>query len=419
MVAVLAVVVQHATHQGPVSHPELGPAPFTFSVQAGAATLLVISAFFVCCTVRRDRPLRWWWNRVSRLLPPYLVAVVLTYLLVVLVAVPDWYRPTTGDLVGNLLLAQAWWPDVHYVDGSYWTLPVQLLAFTSAAVLWPIRWMRGWRAPLTLWALVVVPMALRLLWRTDDASQLVRSVYDGLGLYRAHLFAAGVGIWLWSRRRLRGWHLSALVGAVLVGHEVQTDDRPSTVAVGVVLGLVCLAAAGPDWPFARFLGRPVAFLSGISYGVYLLNQEIGYLVARVLLDHGVGPWSRLAATVATAVLLGWLLTALVERPAHRWLTGRVGDRLAHAGRAVGLRAGWGIRLALALRLRWALRISAGLGRLPTASRPGDQIQGGSSGSSPASAIPSPRPVSQASTLAARPLIEVGVPLAEGASSHTR
>nr|BFF03630.1 hypothetical protein GCM10020241_53050 [Streptoalloteichus tenebrarius] len=355
---------------------------------------------------------------MSRLMPPYLVAVLVTYALVVLVAAPDWYRPTLGDLLGNLLLAQAWWPDVHYVDGSYWTLPVQLLAFTAAAVLWPLRWMRGWRAPLTLWAIVVVPTLLRLTWRTDDASQLVRSVYDGLGLYRTHLFAAGVGIWLWSRRRLRGWHLTLLLGAVLLAHEVQTKDRPSTIAVGVMLGLVCLAAAGPDWTFARFLRQPATFLAGISYGVYLLNQEIGYLLARLLLDRGAGPWTRLLATVAAAILLGWLLTTLVERPAHRWLTGPVADRLATAGRAAGLRAGWGVRLALALGFRWAVRI-AGLHQLPAPRGSAGQIQGGRSGSSPARAIPSPRPVSQASTLAAWPLTETGFPLTGERTSHTR
>ncbi|GGM70522.1 acyltransferase [Longimycelium tulufanense] len=405
VLAVFAVVVQHATHQGPASHPELGPAAFTMSLQFGASTLLVVSAFFVCATIRRGRPLRWWWNRVARLLPPYLAAVLFTYAVVDLAAIPGWYHPNKVDLVGNLLMVQAWFPDVHYVDGAYWTLPIQLIAFTAAALLWPSRWMRGWRGPATLWAIIVVPMLLKE-WRTGDAPQLMQSLYDGLGTHRAHLFGAGAAIWLWSRNRLASWHLAALLVAVLMAQEVQASDLPSTTAFGVMLLLVCLAASGPDWEVAttRPLRRPIQFLAGISFGVYLLNQDVGYVTARWLLDRGAGPWTRLLAVIALAVLLGWLLTVLVERPVHRLLTGPVVRPLATLRRSVGLGERWGTRFAQALRLGRALGEENRRERERAVSAEPDQAQGGSSGSSPASVLPSPRPVSQASTAEAPPRI---------------
>ncbi|WP_337662133.1 acyltransferase family protein [Actinoalloteichus sp. AHMU CJ021] len=329
VIAVLAVVFQHATHQVTINHPELGDPPFRFSLQIGAATLLTISAFFVCETVRRGNTPRWWWNRVARLLPAYVVAVLFTWAAFAALAPADWYVPTPWDVAGNLLLLQSWLPSVHYVDGAYWTLPVQLMAFTAAALLWPRGRWNTWHAPALIWAVVLVPLGLRLLY-TPDSPQWFRLLFDGLGLHRAHLFAAGAAIWFWSRRRLGGWHLTALLGVLLVAHEAHSADLASTVAFGVLLVLISLAAGGPDWdnPVLMTFARPIRWIGGISFGVYLLNQEVGYLLSSVLLTSGVtSSWVRLAAVVAQAILLGWLLTKLVERPAHRWLTRRLPELL--------------------------------------------------------------------------------------------
>jgi peptidoglycan/LPS O-acetylase OafA/YrhL len=100
----------------------------------------------------------------------------------------------------------------------------------------------------------------------------------------------------------------------------------------VMLGLIAAAARGPDWDVAalRLLRRPIAWLAGISYGVYLVHQQLGFVLARVLVENGFGGWSRLVLVFAAAVVAGWALTVLVERPAHRWLTRRRRQRPAVA-----------------------------------------------------------------------------------------
>src|SRR5262249_29566078 len=157
-----SVVFQHITHQAPINHPELGPYPVVLPLQFGASTLIVISAYFVCVTVRRGNTMRWLGKRLARVLPAYLVAVLVTYLVSRLAAVVinqyrfsgslgllfgdpiaatggpayPWYLPDGQDLIGNLLMVQAWSPEFHWVDAAYWTLPAQVTAFTAAAILW-------------------------------------------------------------------------------------------------------------------------------------------------------------------------------------------------------------------------------------------------------------------------------------------
>ncbi|WP_410574546.1 acyltransferase family protein [Amycolatopsis sp. cmx-4-61] len=365
VVAVLAVVLGHVTHQGALLHPELTGYPIRVTAQFGAAILLVISAFFVCASLRKGDPGRWLWNRVARLVPAYLVAVLVTYVVTrwaaisfsglpyppgvtgFLFGVPQgpptnpapWYIPTWLDLVTNLGMVQEWgirWDAFYYLDGSYWTLPVQLMAFTGAALLWPRSWRTHRLTVGLLWALILVPLALRfVVFPPGTTGPVVETFYYGLGLHRLHVFAIGVAIWLWAQRRLATWHAALFVAAAVAAQDLQVfpfhvalpQDAlrwPSTIGFAVLLLLVCVAARGPDWRFPGLarIAPAVTWLAGISYGLYLVHQELGYILARALLDLGLPGWLRLLAVIGAAVLAGWAVTAGVERPAHRWLTNR-------------------------------------------------------------------------------------------------
>ncbi|ADJ47823.1 hypothetical protein AMES_5998 [Amycolatopsis mediterranei S699] len=365
VVAVLAVVLGHVTHQGALLHPELTGYPVRVTAQFGAAILLVISAFFVCASLRKGNPGRWLWNRVARLVPAYLVAVLVTYVVTrwaaisfsglpyppgvtgFLFGVPQgppanpspWYIPTGPDLVANLGMVQEWgirWDAFYYLDGSYWTLPVQLMAFTGAALLWPRSWRTHRLTVGLLWALILVPLTLRFaVFPPGTASPVVETFFYGLGLHRLHVFAVGVAIWLWARRRLETWHAALFVAAAVAAQDLQVfpfhvalpqdaQRWPSTIGFAALLLLVCLAARGPDWRFPGLarIAPAVTWLAGISYGLYLVHQELGYILARALLDAGLPGWLRLPVILGAAVLAGWAVTAGVERPAHRWLTTR-------------------------------------------------------------------------------------------------
>ncbi|MFD1147395.1 acyltransferase family protein [Saccharothrix hoggarensis] len=371
--AVLCVLLQHATHAGPSAHSELGSAAFVFSLEFGASTLVVISAFFACASLAKGEPARFLRNRLARLVPAYVVAATFTYTFLRYAAPEGWSPMGPRDLLFNVLMLQNWFPDVHVVDFSYWTLPVQVTGFVAGALL--ASRLRGRALKVGLWALVVVPVALR-----DAAADpgVLQTLFNGLGMHRAQLFAIGVGIWLWSRGRLGDRHLFALLTAALMAQSGHTGDFESTVGLGVALIGVCAAAGGRDWDIApvRALTRPIKWLAGISYGVYLVHQQIGYVV--MLRVAALGPWAQLAAFTGAAVVLGWLLTKYVERPAHRVLT--------------------------------TSRRPALVGLLLTARLHSAQSHLGSVGAVPFSRAPLWRPVTHASTSAAAPLTTGDAPL---------
>lgn len=335
---VTLVMLYHATFLSVYLHPELLPRTFVFPYQVGASLLLVISAYFACVTIGRGTLLRYWWGRIARLFPPFLAAVLVIYLIMRWAAVEGWFYPTTDDLVANWLMLWNWKPaDYFFIDGSHWTVPLQLMGFTAAALLFRTRWGHGKRIIRVLWAAVLVPIAQWPL-RVSDPPEVYRTIVDGIGVHRWHLFVAGVAIWLWSTHRISHPHFAALLGSCMLGQALHNysetpeglvADWGSTVAVCVGMVVVALTARGPDWNrvIPDWLGRRFTWFAGISYGVFLVHQTVGYVVSRELQDLGFGPTLQTLAMVCTGVCLGWALTRFVERPTHRFLM-RTYDRLA-------------------------------------------------------------------------------------------
>ncbi len=328
---VVLVMLYHATFLSTCLHPELGPRGFVFPYQVGASMLLVLSAYFACVTIGRGSLLRYWWGRIARLLPPFFAAVVIIFLLLRAFPAPGWFYPLGGDLPSNLLMLWNWKPqDYLMMDGSHWTIPLQLMAFTLAPLLYRGRWGHGKRLVWVLWIAVLLPIA-QWWFRISNPPEPYRVLADGFGFHRWHLFVAGVAIWMWSTRRLSTRHFTGLFSMCMVAHALHNFTRTptgdlyadwgSTVAVCIGLVVVALTARRPDWErgIPRWAHRPIQWFAGVSYGVFLMHQTVGYLVIRTLHDLGLPDGLQTVGLLGTGVLLGWLLTRLVERPMHRFL----------------------------------------------------------------------------------------------------
>lgn len=336
---VLLVILYHSTFIGPLVYHDIIPKNVAFPHQVGASLLLVLSAYFVAATVRRGGArrggtARWCWGKVARLMPAFFVATVNAWLFLRYLAPGGWYYPDERDLLANLLMLWHWDPRWGFVDGSYWTIPVQLMAFCLAAAMWRSPLGRGVALRVVIWAALIVP-ALQwhhLATRAPGSSYAL--LVDGVGIFRWHLYVAGVAVWMVSTGRLRRRHFVAIEVVAMAEHALQTSIidpvagwTTDWTAVGLVsLGVVAMTAAalGPDWdrwiPLAG--RRAITWLAGISYGVYLTHQTVGYVVMRRAQELGVGPTLQTGLMILTGVLAGWLLTRYVERPLHarlmRW-----------------------------------------------------------------------------------------------------
>ncbi|WP_433038328.1 acyltransferase family protein [Actinomycetospora sp. CA-053990] len=350
----LMVVLYHGTFIAPLVYHQFAPRILVFAHQIGASLLLALSAYFVAAGLSDPAraTARWWWSRVTRLLPAFVVATLLAFAALRWLAPAGMFHPSLYNLVTNLVMLWNWNGVRHwfYVDPSYWTLPLQLMAFSLAPLLRRSRLGRGRGLRVLLWAAVLVPLAQWPLEQT--AGPIYDTVADGLGLYRWHLFVAGVTVWMLATGRVRRGHGAALLATCVAAHAVQigtllqhgglATDPWSVLGVGLGLLAMTAAAIGPD--VAAWLPGPVVravtSLAGCSYGIFLVHQTLGdVLMLRLQEDFGAGPGLQLAAMLLNGVAVGALLTRFVERPAHRallrtWDRRHEPDRLPAVSRGV-------------------------------------------------------------------------------------
>lgn len=320
MVALGGVLLFHLTYVGPTGYPGIPAAPFAWRHSFGTAVLLITFGYFAASTLDNQPIRQWLRQRLIQLLPAYILAVLAVFVLMRLFAPDDLGsgRPTYGDLVGNLFLLQQLLPNVNAIDESTWIVPVQVAGCVAMALATRRFGPRG--HAVVLWSVVLVPLVVDQLWMRHDSPLWLYTLITGTGLLQAHLLVIGIAIWLWSARRMATAHFVLLVAAAFLAEQLEPPPT-SILLIALMTGLMCLTVRGPTFtvPGLRGLARPVSWLAGCSYGIYLVHQSIGYLIEERLVMMGAGGWLWVSAPFAVAVVLGWALTVGVQRPALRLL----------------------------------------------------------------------------------------------------
>lgn len=263
---------------------------------AGVYVFFIISGYLIPRILSREeyRPalfVRYLAKRVTRLHPPYLAALLITFFLSALAA-----RVKGADFNWSLgdLAAQAFYIGLPPDNPVFWTLQLELcfyifLGATFTLLNSPtsgIRW-ATFLSPCVLWSLGL----------------------DALFLKFVSFFLLGIALEQYQRRAIGGEEFSLKVVSATVFMWAATS------ALGVVVGLITLVfIAMPTratWP------RPVLGFGAISYSFYLLHYPVGVKflnLAVARLPHV--PSSLLAlAAFGASLLAAWTLHRAVEKPA--------------------------------------------------------------------------------------------------------
>jgi peptidoglycan/LPS O-acetylase OafA/YrhL len=278
----------------------------------GVELFFIISGFVILMTLERSRTWRdFAFSRISRLYPAYWAAVTFTVVVAWVGRKP--HRLWLGGFLTNLTMLQKFigWPDL---DEVYWSLAVELgfyalmLAIFAAGGLARVEMFSvGWLAvalgvpPLATSLGLPLPQWLRLLMVATYAPLFIA----GMVLYRAR--SSGFTA---ARTAL----LVTCVGAEFVALGVETG-------VVVTVFVLCLVAAVLGH-LQRLCVRPLLWLGAISFPLYLLHRNNGYLLMDNLYAIGVPPAICMAVAIAASLALASAFTYGIERPAmtqlRRW-----------------------------------------------------------------------------------------------------
>ncbi|WP_422370076.1 acyltransferase family protein [Hoeflea sp.] len=275
-------------------------------------------------------------GRVARLYPAHLVAMTITAI------VMAWWAqaPMTTDLaqwIANLtMLAPAF--GQPFMDGAYWSIVIEIIfygwvmigLFTGALPRHTELAVSGWLVLILLNNLLVGSRGVELLFLTE---------------YGAY-FAFGAMVWRLSDQGATAWRL-LLAGTAMVltfhAAEIQRLDvllrlgdsgsaLQLIIANGAIIAVFLVAvllgsriAAGP-W---------MLVLGAISYPLYLVHQNAGYILINVS-TPSMGKWLAAGLALTASLAVSWWIATSVEPRARklvRALFAPVGRFLPRTGRA--------------------------------------------------------------------------------------
>lgn len=310
--AAMAVVLFHYTYNGINNGKLRGLPPFDglnrFTVYGllGVNLFFMISGFVIMTSAQSGSPIKFFVSRVFRLWPAFLFCLTITALVL-------WFFPSKKMPINWMMYTTNWTmiPNafgVRYVDGAYWTLPLELTFYALVFILIALRAIHSFRVVIDLWL-----VNLCLYWFFG----LGRPLVDGYDPY----FLAGA-LFFFAYRD--GYDLRTIVGLCLcLGGAIYKaylrfgawDDPERLIVLPVlVLGFFALFLTMGF----RTIRLPAAQKVGaMTFPLYLLHAHIGYtLMSRFgSSDH---PYLTVSTTIIAMIGSAYAVSQYIERPVQKY-----------------------------------------------------------------------------------------------------
>jgi peptidoglycan/LPS O-acetylase OafA/YrhL len=300
--------------------------PAKSGIDLGAVSVgafMGLSGYFVMRSWHRDPHLwRFWVRRLLRIMPGLLVVLAATALVVGTLTTTLGKReylahPATWTYLGdNLLLFPQQYvlpgvftanPYPSAVNGSLWSLPVEVLGYLLIALLGLLITFSRYRFVMVVFALAMAVLLQRVVSGQLELPPVLLLVPTFPLLQYLGMYAAGAAIWLYRDKLRLSWFgvlLCAGIDFVLYASAMVEVSRIFTLPYLVI-------AIGHLLP--RRLWLP-SWLTVANYGVYLY----GFVVLQTLLFLGMRtPWLVALTAVPIALVLGLLSWHVVEKQAMK------------------------------------------------------------------------------------------------------
>lgn len=327
IVAALAVVAYHYLYRGSIEGGYLdvsyGAAGDAVSLgYLGVNLFFMISGFVIVWSAAGRDWVSFASGRIIRLYPAHVVAMILTALVTLAWATPP-YEVSVAQVLANLTMLAPFFGQ-PFMDGAYWSIVLELIFYG-----WVTLALMAGLLPRRLEAFVFVWLAVIALNSFVLDSRAVSLVF--LTAYGA-CFAFGMMVWrIWSAgmtpvRLATGvaaftmTFVSAERQRLLILEDYGVASTATTVAfanlllAAIFLGAIAIGKSGATARWATF----AAIAGGVSYPLYLLHQNAGYIVINATAPT-IGKWSAAALALGLAISASYLIWAYAEPVGRRLL----------------------------------------------------------------------------------------------------
>ena len=311
--AALAVVFFHFTTRYEELFGHSHALPFEFSLgDYGVNLFFMLSGFVILMTLERTPGgLKFAWGRFTRLYPAYWAAVLFTFVVVTVFGLAG-QEVSLQDAVLNLTMVQSLL-GVPHVDGAYWSLQAELIFYCNMLLVYRLGAFRWPTATTAIWvSLAAFVVATQKLCEvvSPSTAEMLSKIATISSLKYIGMFGLGILIYD-GRRRTDGKLVRSLAaGCCLAAIALRSGTEAMWIDASLALVLWLAVNDRLPWLSARWL----TFLGAISYTLYLIHQNVGYIVIMYLEKNGVHPVAAIMIAFGVALALAIALRHFVERP---------------------------------------------------------------------------------------------------------
>lgn len=323
-IAALMVVLFHYTiRYCQIYECSIEPA-FSFPLgKYGIQLFFIVSGFVIFLTLDKTvYAVDFIASRLSRLYPAYWAAVMLTFAVVYIFSLPGREVSIQSALI-NLTMIQKWLR-VASVDGVYWTLAVELSFYLVMFTLFITKQIKRINIVVIIWLSVMIGFKYM---EVNNIIQIHWAVKLLFLLDYGNLFIAGI---LFYKIMHKGGFSNYLLLMFTLAAEYYLHGKLALLIVTGYFVVFLLFSKG----FLRILSvKPLIYLGTISYSLYLIHQNIGYVIIRILDSNNMmNSISIIVVPLGVSVVIASLMQTYIEKPSlniirSKWKNSGIRDHL--------------------------------------------------------------------------------------------
>lgn len=279
----------------------------------GVELFFLISGFVICMSSWGRTISQFFISRVTRLWPAYLLAVVLTAVVLTLWPAPGKTGPQLSQVLANLTMVHTL-RGIAHIDPVYWSLLLELKFYLlfSVVVAAGLTYSRVvlFCAVWTTASLFAQAANVRFLIELLDP-QYTPYFVAGVTLYLMHHYGQNLVLW---GMLATSWLLASASLNVTIAAKIKGGEHVNFTMAFLLLTVffLVMVAVALKW-FSWMRWRGLVVVGSLTYPVYLLHYSLGKTALRELGDQA-PHWLLLAGVPAGILALAYLTYRLVERP---------------------------------------------------------------------------------------------------------
>jgi peptidoglycan/LPS O-acetylase OafA/YrhL len=321
LVAALSVVLFHIFFRGAAGDAQLAQgypevAGIALYGYLGVNLFFLISGYVIAWSAEGRAWDSFAISRFVRLYPAFLFCMTLTFIILFAAASPLFPVTLNQYLANIVLFAPAF--GQPFMDGVYWSIVIELIFYgwLTLALLTGLFERRKleivavWLAVCALNEFFIGSGAMRMLFITEFGPFFVAGILThhlqtrGRSAEVIGLLVAAFALSCATLTVTQGW---------MQDHYGIAVPLPGLIIADVIMHVTLFAAIRFSHVL-RASGWTLAF-GGLTYPLYLLHQNIGYLVVDALAPS-TGRWLAAGVTIAALIVVSWAIWRYVENPAQ-------------------------------------------------------------------------------------------------------